>query len=1024
MNTTTKRSTRRLVASIAIITALATTGAWAEDWTVSENTALTADMTVDALTVEEGVTLDLNGYKLTCSSLSGEGTITSSYVDLTAPGGTCMKVSPSGAYGNTVVANLFNNNFTYVTDKDHRLALRTSQANQKLPLRVDYDFGDGNAKVVDKYKIYTGANGRAPKAWTLYGSNTAYGSADEDGWTKIDERTSETGWTNTSNNNPANSRTYACFNDKAYRYYRLKVTENNGDEYFEIVQLEYFKAGELHLNVESGSSAWPASITFSGEIKVVKDGAGTLDGSGDANGEINMNGAMFLIASGTVQSAGTLRIAQSTSDKTVNVEVAEGGTLHAGDYLAIGCGKYATLTVNGGNVISVNELRVGNGGSGAATMTVNGGSVVARSSTAVASPVSSTGTLIVNGGSFSSAGDLIVGNRGKGTLTVNGGTVEVASGKWTRVGNVKDSTGTVNLNGGQLKSTCVLKVNGTGNLDFNGGTLQANVNNTTNFIGDFTDPVNVLSGGGTIDANGYNVKIMKSISGTGAMRFKGGGTITFSYNCNHTGGTTIELGTKVVATGDTKILDNLVIDGVSCVTSANDIEVFQRSTALTDPDDLANVTLANCGEGSAKKISGNKILVDFVPDVWATVGANTTWSALVAENGEPPSGRPVIIDMTAACTLTIDADVNAAVLSFIGTGASSSTLGIASGVAVSADNYSGLGYVLNNGTFQKWGDGTVEMKFDNASRGVFVVNAGTLKATGKKTPVVDAGTPIVGDPDVTPRSNYLIDVKSGATYDVNGQTSVSACVRLAEGAHFISSEDVANKGWGQTGQLVLAGDADVTANGNFGLNFSAGARLDLGSHTLTVTGASDKEFMLCGTTITGDGTISVASGRFCTRNADSTGEDCTLSIGASGKFENNKHFTVKNFVNNGSMSYASTWGRGELEVTGEFSSKTASYPALTLTGTTVKAKTDAVVTVKDTFKASGTVTIDASEITKEQLDAAMETGNGVPVLTVPTANKGGTWTVSGLGARAKWVDNGDASTLYLCKPDGLMIIIR
>ena len=70
MKTPTKQTAHRLAAVLAI--AFATTGAWAADWTVSENTTLTADTTVDALTVEEGVTLDLNGYKLYCTSLSAD----------------------------------------------------------------------------------------------------------------------------------------------------------------------------------------------------------------------------------------------------------------------------------------------------------------------------------------------------------------------------------------------------------------------------------------------------------------------------------------------------------------------------------------------------------------------------------------------------------------------------------------------------------------------------------------------------------------------------------------------------------------------------------------------------------------------------------------------------------------------------------------------------------------------------------------------------------------------------------------
>ena len=172
--------------------------------------------------------------------------------------------------------------------------------------------------------------------------------------------------------------------------------------------------------------------------------------------------------------------------------------------------------------------------------------------------------------------------------------------------------------------------------------------------------------------------------------------------------------------------------------------------------------------------------------------------------------------------------------------------------------------------------------------------------------------------------------------------------------------------------------------------------------------------------------ISVKSGRFCTRNSDSTGEKCTISIGPNGKFENNKHFAVKNFVNNGTISYASSWGRGMLEVTGLFESKKASIPKLTLTGATLKARAGVVVTVLDSFEASGTIIIDASDITKADFDRYAE--QLLPVLTVPTTDKYDNWIVSNSpidAIRAKWIDNGnDTSTLYLCKSKGTRIIIR
>ena len=221
----------------------------------------------------------------------------------------------------------------------------------------------------------------------------------------------------------------------------------------------------------------------------------------------------------------------------------------------------------------------------------------------------------------------------------------------------------------------------------------------------------------------------------------------------------------------------------------------------------------------------------------------------------------------------------------------------------------------------------------------------------------------------------------------------------------------------------------MTAAGNFGLIGQSINRLDLDAHTLTVNGATDKEFMLCATTITGTGTISVKSGKFCTRNSDSTGEKCTISIGPNGKFENNKTFKVKNFVNNGTISYASGWGRGMLEVTGFFQSKTATLPALTLRGATLKVVADAVVTVEDAFKASGTITIDASDITKEHLDEAAD--ERIPVLTVPASflHLGVNWQVADSnisGLRTRWVtdEGGETKTLFICRSSGTRIIIR
>lgn len=170
---------------------------------------------------------------------------------------------------------------------------------------------------------------------------------------------------------------------------------------------------------------------------------------------------------------------------------------------------------------------------------------------------------VAEGGTLHSGGYLCIGSGGKeATLTVNGGTVY--SGNDLRVGNNNSSTGTLNINGGTVKASRVLKSQGSGNLNFDGGTLQATANNTSDFISSTLAKVNVLSGGGSIDANGKSVKIAKALTGEGAMTFKGGGTITLSAANAYEGGTTIELGTTVNASNATArdtILGKLVIDG-------------------------------------------------------------------------------------------------------------------------------------------------------------------------------------------------------------------------------------------------------------------------------------------------------------------------------------------------------------------------------------------------------------------------------------------------------------------------------
>lgn len=268
-------------AAVAAICAAAALPSWAADRTISANYALSADETVDGvLTVASGVTVDLNGHNLTVKGLAGDGTITAGAQDLTSPDPETNHVSwtangvAQGAVDlgqNTSPINLFNNNYVRGGNSERILV-----AKAKLPLAITYDFGEGNPRRVDMYKVYVGPlgdfNSRGPKVWTFEGSNNT-----NENWTALDSRNSET-WPTTQE-----TRTYTFENSAAYRWYRITFTASSANDWMELVQLEYFDQSavpeilpELRIDVPAGAFVTNSTVSIGGNIRLVKQGEGVF----------------------------------------------------------------------------------------------------------------------------------------------------------------------------------------------------------------------------------------------------------------------------------------------------------------------------------------------------------------------------------------------------------------------------------------------------------------------------------------------------------------------------------------------------------------------------------------------------------------------------------------------------------------------------------------------------------------------------------------------------------------------------
>ena len=262
---------------------------------------------------------------------------------------------------------------------------------------------------------------------------------------------------------------------------------------------------------------------------------------------------------------------------------------------------------------SANVFNVGNAENSTGVVTKNGGDwscYYLRLGTGTGS----TGSFTHNGGTLEVKTELSIGSKGTGTFTMNGGTVTLNSGANQYIGNASGSSGTLNLNGGTFTARCLRRNNdgATATINFNGGTLKANFADTRGLVASGVT-INVGEKGGTIDSGNNSISVAAALSGTGAMTYKGGNTITLSGAVNYTGGTTIELGTKVIASTEAAkaaVLENgLVVDGRS-VLNATDYTVFEFSAGGLTDDVINNVSYVNCADGTAAKVvDGTTIVV-------------------------------------------------------------------------------------------------------------------------------------------------------------------------------------------------------------------------------------------------------------------------------------------------------------------------------------------------------------------------------------------------------------------------------
>jgi autotransporter-associated beta strand protein len=339
-------------------------------------------------------------------------------------------------------------------------------------------------------------------------------------------------------------------------------------------------------NITLGSGV---TTTLGTNVTVNRSGGWLLDGNSDETSTLNLTAGKL---DGTSANASTIR------ETTVNVN--SGGVLENGTSIVVGdTADGATVNVAGGtvNVESTNSNFVLNNG-------------------AVAAPVTVT----------ISSGAITFTNSGATTGGIRFGRSDATN------------PGVFNLDGGIVTANKVYRVSSVAancTFNFNGGTLRALRDNTTDFMTGITAAV-VKSGGAIIDTNGKSITMAQVLtpgSPSGGLTKNGLGTLTLTGDSTYTGPTNVAAGRLNVGT-DGSLVSNISVSasgtlGGEGLASGSTSFATSGSTFAFDP--------ATPGAFTATSLSLGSSIVQLSSD--SAMTPTTTY--LVMTNSAGFSGSPL-----------------------------------------------------------------------------------------------------------------------------------------------------------------------------------------------------------------------------------------------------------------------------------------------------------------------------------------------------------------------------------------------
>ncbi len=578
----------------------------------------------------------------------------------------------------------------------------------------------------------------------------------------------------------------------------------------------------------NSSNVLNVSGAVSGAFSLTKSGAGVLNLSGASTftGTLSITaGTVNLLAGGSLSGA-NLGFSVGAGVGSAGAFYQSGGDILFNSNFNLGvngsssAGSYGFYGMSGGTVADTGgsgvRFRMGGGASystgvfyqsgGAITIIFgNGLEVGANASTNL---FNATGIAYLTGGTFTAVSNRI-GYNGtssnangiRGEQTVAGNALITINGT-TFLGLAADDIGILNLNGGVYATRRILKTNGTGIVNFDGGILQAATSaNSGSFFTGLTR-ANVFSGGLTVDTNGQSITI-----GQALLAPSGNGVSTIAVTDGGSG----FVGAPYVSiagdgTGATAVA-NMVDDGTGNGTFK--IAGITITSPGTDYTSTPVVTLV--GGGGTGVVLGSAALAANTSGGITKTGAGTltlsgvntyTGATVVDAGGTLVAGSTSAFGVHSAATVngtlrTAGRDIALGSLAGSGTveNASATASTLTTGGDGSSTTYEGTirdGSGAGTLSFVKVGAGTQTLAADNSYTGATQVDGGVLQ---------------VGQ-------NGVGSTAASSAVTVNGVSATLAGSGIVAGSVTVTGGSLrpGDAGGNATGNLTL-GSLDLTAGG-------------------------------------------------------------------------------------------------------------------------------------------------------------------------------------------------------------------